>query len=470
LIIKTILSSWWEGYGHRLDCQPYLAGALEARIILERLPVEKVPLKTLTTGHEGGIYNGPQFARRYVLDPMHGVPFLTGSSIQVSDLSRLPLLSKRDALSKRLSFLKLVPRTTLISCSGTIGKMSYARAEMEQMWSSQDVLKVVPDPKKVSPGYLYAYLSSKFGIPLVVSGTYGAIIQHIEPQHVADLPVPRLRREKEKAIGARMDSASEKLSKHSLLMRTATETLMREAGLQDVKPNGWNSDCSRLSWEKNGISSTTLRALNFDPRARRIDEKIRGMKYDSLGDLCEKDSFRGKTIFKRIESAPEYGALLIGQKEAFQVRPEGRWISRASIQGLGLQVPAGTTLIASHGTLGEFELYCRAAYVTTRTSEFAFSGDFYRCIPRAAKILPGYLYAFLRSETAFRLLRTMSTGGKQQSLHPLLIYSLPIPRLAKKTEEQVAAIVQEAAECFDAYLIYEEEAWKSLETELLQEA
>jgi hypothetical protein len=148
------------------------------------------------------------------------------------------------------------------------------------------------------------------------------------------------------------------------------------------------------------------------------------------------------------------------------VRPEGRWISRGSIEGLGLQVPPRSTLIASHGTLGEFELYCRSVYVTKRTSEYAFSGDFYRCIPVNDQILPGYLYAFLRSEMAFRLLRSMSAGGKQQLHHSSLIYDMPIPRLSSDIEQEIAASVDEAAVCFDRFLSHEEEAWTLLEREL----
>ena len=79
---------------------------------------------------------------------------------------------------------------TLVSCSGTIGRTSYARPEMGGMWSSQGILKIVPDPALVRPGYLHAFLSSRFGLPLVTGGTYGAIVQHVEPQHVARVPVP----------------------------------------------------------------------------------------------------------------------------------------------------------------------------------------------------------------------------------------------------------------------------------------
>jgi len=97
---------------------------------------------------------------------------------------------------------------TIISCSGTIGRMAYVREDMAVVWSSQDVMKVVPDAEKIPPGYLYTYLSSKFGVPLVVGGTYGAIIQHIEPEHIADLPVPRLGKKIETMAHELIDEAA----------------------------------------------------------------------------------------------------------------------------------------------------------------------------------------------------------------------------------------------------------------------
>ena len=54
-----VMSSWTEENGRRLDCNPYLSGAFEAKVILEKLPVKKEPLHHQTSGHNGGIYNGP---------------------------------------------------------------------------------------------------------------------------------------------------------------------------------------------------------------------------------------------------------------------------------------------------------------------------------------------------------------------------------------------------------------------------
>ena len=71
------------------------------------------------------------------------------------------------------------------------------------------MLRVVPDPDHILPGYLYAFLSSKFGAPLVVGGTYGAIIQHIEPYHIANLPVPRLGKKLEASVHKLVQEAAE---------------------------------------------------------------------------------------------------------------------------------------------------------------------------------------------------------------------------------------------------------------------
>ena len=206
---RVVRSSWLQEGGRRLDCNPYMSGALEARDALRALAATKQPLRSLTAGFAGGIFNGPMFSRQWVTDPRFGVPFLSNSDMMNADLSTVPLLRKSYAESRALRHLSLTRGTTLITCSGTIGRMAYVRNDMSGMWSSQHIMKVVPDPEKIEPGYLYAFLSSKYGVPLVVSGTYGAIIQHIEPEHIADLPIPRLPIATEKAVAQLVDAAAD---------------------------------------------------------------------------------------------------------------------------------------------------------------------------------------------------------------------------------------------------------------------
>lgn len=56
-----------------------------------------------------------------------------------ADLSDVGLLRRKDAESPKLRYLRLTRGTTLISCSGSIGRTVYTRPDMEGMWGSQDV-------------------------------------------------------------------------------------------------------------------------------------------------------------------------------------------------------------------------------------------------------------------------------------------------------------------------------------------
>ena len=243
---KLIPSTWLETEGRRLDCGPYLSGAIEAKVLLERLPVQRAELRDITRGYGGGIYNGPQFARNYVSDPTYGVPFLSSSSMLHAEFHHIALLRKSDAISDRLVHLRIEEGMTLISCSGTIGRMAYARPEMASMWSSQDVIKVVPNPNAVRSGYLYAFLSGRFGVPLVVGGTYGAIVQHIEPEHIADLPVPLTPDAVQEEAHRLVTEAAKLRTEASAELRAVIREIEEAAGLPslDVRYAGTRPDTS----------------------------------------------------------------------------------------------------------------------------------------------------------------------------------------------------------------------------------
>jgi hypothetical protein len=444
---RSIPSSQLEREGRRLDCKPYVSGAFEARILLESLDVRKDALCDVTLNGKMGIFNGPRFARSYVDDLENGVPFLGSTDILNTDLRNLPLLSKKQ-VAENPGFV-VQPEWTLITCSGTIGRMAYARSDMAGMAGSQHFMRVVPDAKKIPPGYLFAYLSSKFGVPLVTGGTYGAIIQHIEPEHIADLPVPRLGSRVEAKVHKLIDEAANELTRYSRLCSEATSAVLSGVGISDVTPGNWLNDTKALGWAEGALTTETFRAMNFDPRAQELWRIFARSNASPLGSVCLSEFFKGKNIFKRIDADPQFGVMLLGQRNAFHFRPDGRWISRKSVEKQGLAVPALSTLIASHGTLGEHELYCRALIVTRSMHDLVFSGDFFRCVPDGKKIPAGYLFAFLRSNAAFRILRSISIGGKQQEQHPSLMWRLPVPRLHPQCEHEIHSLIEQAVSSYD---------------------
>lgn len=251
--VKSIPSTWLDKDGRRLDCGPYMSGALEAKVLLEALKARKDALRDVTLNGMAGIFNGPRFARSYVDDPKYGVPFLGSTDILNADLTSLPRLSKKQVAANP----RLVVRAdwTLITCSGTIGRMAYARPDMDGMAGSQHFMRVVPDAEKIPPGYLYAYLSSKFGVPLVVGGTYGAIIQHIEPEHIADLPVPRLGTAFETKVHELVDRAATLRSEAAQLLIDATMELEKLVQLPHL-----DVPASPTPFDTCAVSSSALQA------------------------------------------------------------------------------------------------------------------------------------------------------------------------------------------------------------------
>jgi type I restriction enzyme S subunit len=67
-----------------------------------------------------------------------------------------------------------------------------------------------------------------------------------------------------------------------------------------------------------------------------------------------------------------------------------------------------------------------------------------RLVANPEEINPGYLFAFMRSRAAFRLMRGLAEGSKQQDLHWRTVPELPIPRCDPNEEREIGSMIDEA--------------------------
>lgn len=432
-----VMSSWLRIKGARLDSKPYLAGGMEARMMLESLSVKKQSLSDVTAG----IFHAGREGRRYVENPEYGVPFLGSTDILNADLSTLPYLSKKQVSANPLFLLE--EGWTLITRSGTVGRMAFVRPDMARMACSEHVMRVVPKSDSIPPGYLYAYLSSKFGVPQVVEGTYGAIIQHIEPHHIADLPIPRLGHEVEDAAHRDIVEAARLRIEYQDQVKQATELLFRSVGLRDITAQEWHNMRPDLGFSHVVRSSESLRALNFNPRLEAYLDKLSQTNHMLLGEICRGGKLRSGLRFKRIDCEPELGVKLVGQRELFWLEPEGRWIAATHAPD-DIFVDDETILIAAQGTLGEHEVFCRAEFITGPWVQYAYTQHVLRVQSGNEAISGAFLFAFIRSEMAFRCLRSMSIGSKQQDLHRAMLARLPVPVPPAGVRSEIESLVRDA--------------------------
>lgn len=462
---NPVTSDWLAEQGFRLDPAPYLSGALESRKLLEKLP-HTVTLESVTAGYNGGIFNGPKFSRVYLDDPEHAVPFLGSTDMLEADFSFLPKLSK--TVADKFPYLAIQPGMTLISCSGTVGRMAYVRPDMAGIWSSQHVMKVQANAERIPSGYLYSFLRSKFGVPMIASSAYGAIIQHIEPHHIADLPVPRFDRQLEQRIHDLVEESAQLRADFQAGLVAATEDFFRSVGLPELINLRWHQEERDLGFEVEGIRATSLRALNYAPRAQYLLEILSSVPGIPLGKICAGGQLSRGVRFKRVDNNPEHGVQLIGQRQAFWLRPEGRWIATATTP-VEVFAEDETILVAARGTLGENEVYCRAILACGSWIQYAYSEDFLRIVSGDSEVSGAYLFAFMRSEVAFRLLRSLSTGGKQQDIHEALRAGIPIPLAAPADRARIAETVRRAYRDRDRADVLEDRALALL-TAAIEEA
>jgi type I restriction enzyme S subunit len=450
--VKTIPSAWIRREGQRLDCGPYMSGALEAKIRFEEMSCEKHRLADVTAGHAGGIYNGPQFSRNFVDSLEFGVPFLGTSSMLRADLSDLPLLRKTDALSPKLSYLRVRPGMTLISCSGTIGRMVYARPDMDGMWSSQDILKVVPDPEKVPSGYVYAFLSGKYGAPLVTSGTYGAIIQHIEPQHIADLPMPRLGGEVEGDAHDLAHGASEKRSRAVQLLKAADDTV-RSLFL----PAASNAEESVWSTVGSNQLQSRMDAYYFGARgqsARRAFDSARAAGSSPLSEIA--DVFIPGIFKRRYAGDRHYGVPYITGADVFQLAPTSeRYLMHRVVSENQLSVEKGTILIQEAGQLGG--LIGRSVMVGSYLDGFAVSNNMVR-VKAHDRRDAGFLFALLSTDEGVTLIAREAAGSSIPHMDASRLRGLQLPWPDQERRHEVSALVDEAIELRDTATADENQA------------
>lgn len=83
------------------------------------------------------------------------------------------------------------PHDLIISCSGTVGRISVIQADDPKGIISQALLILRPDVNKVLPHYLYYFLTSKAGAQELVNASHGAVQLNIAPRNIVEkIPIP----------------------------------------------------------------------------------------------------------------------------------------------------------------------------------------------------------------------------------------------------------------------------------------
>lgn len=134
----------------------------------------------------------PSHFKRIYSSKGYGIPLIGGRQIYELDAGE-KYLALSHYSEKLKNEILIKENMILISAKGTVGKVILVPKHWDGWAISSNVISVLPSSSDIA-GYLYVFLSSPYGRELIKRNIYGAVVDIIEPCHVAQVQIPILTR------------------------------------------------------------------------------------------------------------------------------------------------------------------------------------------------------------------------------------------------------------------------------------
>lgn len=439
----------------------------ETRIAHDLLLNGKYPSVNLISdsGMVKKAYYGKRLKRHYVDKSLPGAVGFLGSS-EMLDCKPAPV--KFMLKDKKTADLSVKEGLVLVSRSGTVGNVTYVGKTLSRYLVSEHAIRL---ECKQYPGYVYSFLKSKVGKLAVCSNQYGAVVQEIEPEHLATVPIPNAPIELKKKIHDLVVQSFDLRDKSNDLIDEATTLLRAELDLPDFqtfKRNFYKGE--------SGVDTFNVRLSDLSERLDAsyhvpvVNAIIHLLKQNAEEVVPIKDIRISKKIilpnrFKRVYVEEGYGRIFIGGKQIFELDPlNKKYLSlkhladRISKQ---LEIQENTILITRSGTIGKVTL------APKHWQHWIPSEHIIRVVPANYEIV-GYLYIFLASDYGYQLVNRFTYGAVVDEIDADQVAQIQVPLLKNHTtQKQINTLALEANQkLYEAYLL-EQKALQIMNNEVI---
>lgn len=394
--------------------------------------------------------------------PDHGVELITqGDMFAAEPIGRVIRVDSMQEPARHL----VTRGQVLIAGAGTLGDNElYGRAILAD---GRHVGKYVgphsmslhfEQPDEDFSLFTYAWLASPTGVQAIRSTSYGTKILGIRKDLLSTMPVPDAPPQVVKRVAAlvRACSAGREAYLRELLRARAVVDCV--PAMQVAHEMCAARKSRTISWSG---PFPTLCAWNYASTAGAF-AYLRDQWAGRLSDVVTANGvFRGGR-YARVPCTYPHGVDFMSQRDAFLIRSVPQ---RVQLPSTSLLPKAGTIMIGGQGTLGEGEIFGRAAMVSERGASCAWTEHLLRVVPKKGQ--EACLFAFLTTTVGFRLLRSTAVGTKLLSMRPDLLLQLPVPALSSTDARAINAHVKAAMKSRVAADAAEAEAIRIIEEEVL---
>ena len=439
--------------GGRFDASFHLSEGIAVKRYISKSPYSITTIGDVSSS----IFYGNRAKRVYVTKEENGIPFLSSSDILQSDISSVKLASKKYTTSKEQ--LKLDKGWILISRSGTIGNTAWTNSIHAQKLASEHVIRVVPN-NELQGGFVYAYLTTKYGYSLLTQGTFGAVIQHIEPDFVASIPIPVFPESFRKQV-------NELIIESACLREKANDALL---SAKRVLNEFLSIDFTKQAFKTAIVSSKDILSSlqeRIDPPALINDgvgtmtSLISSKPYKRIGEI--KATVHRPGIFKRCYV--KEGIPYIKGSEIFLMNPFLRCeqLSRTKTPFVDeMALKEGQILITCAGSVGCIKMITKE-YEDKRAIG---SQDIIRLMSQDVLYTREYLFTYLQLPFVYEYIQSMKYGSVIERIEPFHVESIPVIEPSKEISQQITALIRQYMDYTYRAFNAEETAIKLVEHEI----
>lgn len=382
---------------------------------LSSLLLEENRDKCVTLDSLAQVWNPPIFKRQFCQKSERSIPYCQSSDVSNALEGSNVYINKRQAI-KVGSVVE--ENCILVTGFGTIGNTRLVNALSAGISYANNVCRVLAI-NGVPFGYLYAFLTSKYGRSQLNKNASGSVVRYIEAPGIKKTLVPSLSETKQQEIHNLIVEASNLRVEANILLREAINTL--EAELPSI-------EFQKIYKAKINDRVCHNKRLEATYNSNAIDNYYSILRSNSI--LVKTISELSKTvftpgIFKRIrtnglDKGIPYlsGSDLLNQYPKFE-----NFLSRKMNNINDYILRKDWLAIQDAGTIGY------VTYITDFLDGISATNNLVRIVPHDTINYNCYIYCFLNTKIGQRLLKTLEYGSVQKHIDNNQISSFPIPLL-----------------------------------------
>jgi type I restriction enzyme S subunit len=442
--------------GVRLEASAFSIEAHNAVTALTNSDLPLIPLYGKEGLCQGGYY--PHRFKRVYVSPEKGVPFLSSSEI----ISLRPKTNNFVSKNYTLKLDRLLPEKwdVLISRSGTIGNIGLATETFIGNALSEHVIRLQANEPETA-GYVAAFLRSRYGRPQLIQGTFGSVVDQIEPEHLERVLIPDLPPIRRIEIGRLMCQAGELRDEANHLLDEADRLLHERLNLPYLKDIALRGSASFTTTIKASQLMGRLEASFHNPEAIAAEKQLAQLPVEitKIGDQRITKEVRAITKFRERTYVDKGGIPMLSSKQLFQVDPIDvkKLAKGAHTKDLPeIQLEENMIAVTRSGTIGKVQIIPKymAAWTASEDATRILASD---------DINAGYLYAWLASDYGYCLMTRCSYGSVILEVDKEMLASVHIPLPEPAIRNEIGDLVLKANQLRDQAWRSEQEAISKLE-------